>query len=121
LKVILQLKNRLNFVVLFPLLPQTGRPEKWTRGQVTQWIDSIRDEYELDEEEVADLRKANGKGLEMLDKDDWLRRSPAQGDLFYKLWKQLKVGKSSDGEDSQHQEGIVLFHFICKFVFPVAY
>lgn len=94
--------------VLFTSFPCTGRPEKWTKLQVAKWIDSICDDYEMDKEEVIDLKKANGRGLDTLDKEDWLRRSPTQGDLLYKLWKQLKGEKNNDMEELQKQKGIVL-------------
>lgn len=73
---------------------------------MSEWIDSICDDYEIDKEEVVDLKRSNGKGLNLLDKDDWLRRSRTQGDLFYKLWRQLKTEKSSDVRKSQKQ-GII--------------
>ena len=73
---------------------------------MSEWIDSICDDYEIDKEEVADLKRSNGKGLNLLDKDDWLRRSRTQGDLLYKLWRQLKTEKSSDVGESQKQ-GII--------------
>lgn len=86
----------------------TGRPEKWTKLQVAKWIDSICDEYEIDEKEVINVKQANGKGLDLLDKDDWLRRSPTQGDLLYQLWKGMKAEKNISIEESKNQEGIVL-------------
>ena len=81
----------------------TGKPGKWTKLQVAKWIDSICDEYEIDKEEVADLKRSNGKGLDLLDKEDWIRRSPTQGDLLFKLWRQLKAEQCSDVEEPQKQ------------------
>ena len=79
------------------------KPERWTKAQVVKWIDGICDEYEIEKEEVIDLKKSNGKGLDLLKKEDWLRRSPVHGDMLYELWKQLKTQRS---HDSPKQQGI---------------
>ncbi|XP_028397256.1 uncharacterized protein LOC114521065 isoform X2 [Dendronephthya gigantea] len=79
------------------------KPERWTKAEVVKWIDSICDEYEIEKEEVVDLKRSNGKGLDLLKKEDWLRRSPTQGDMLYELWKQLKT----EGSNSPKQPDIV--------------
>ena len=47
-------------------------------------------EFEIDEVEISSLKGQNGKALETLQKDDWIRRSPNHGDVFFIQWQKLK-------------------------------
>ncbi|CAB4032850.1 uncharacterized protein LOC111347295 isoform X2, partial [Paramuricea clavata] len=68
----------------------TESPEMWSKQQVASWVSDKCTEYEIDEEEVSKLKSQNGKGLDRLSKEDWIRRSENHGDLFFDLWGELK-------------------------------
>lgn len=68
----------------------TESPEMWTKQQVGNWVSDKCKEFEIDENEVSKLKSQNGKGLDRLSKEDWIRRSENHGDLFFDLWQELK-------------------------------
>lgn len=51
-------------------------------------MDEVCDEYEIDQEEVKELKLLNGAGLTCLPKEDWIRRS-RQGDFMFMKWNEL--------------------------------
>ena len=51
-------------------------------------MDEVCDEYEIDQEEVKELKLLNGAGLSCLPKEDWIRRS-RQGDFMFMKWNEL--------------------------------
>jgi len=53
--------------------------------------------YEIDEADVSKLKTVSGAGLDRLQRQDWIDRSPNQGDLFFNLWAELI--KNSQGAD----------------------
>lgn len=57
------------------------------------WVDKVSTTFEIAEADVIKLKMLNGAGLQLLKKEDWIRRSPNQGDLFYNLWVELVGGK----------------------------
>lgn len=63
-------------------------PSKWKKARVAKWVDEVCDEYEIDPEEVKELKLLNGAGLASLPKEDWLRRS-RQGDFMFMKWNEL--------------------------------
>ena len=67
------------------------------------------EEFEIEKADVSDLKTLNGKGLNKLSEKDWIRRSPKQGDLFYKMWMDLKKEKSSGEPDSNEPSGMLEF------------
>ena len=75
-----------------PFTEKPKNPAQWKKSQVVQWFKSMCDKYEIDEEDISGLMMLNGEGLnELKDKDDWIRRSPKQGDLMYNLWRKLNA------------------------------
>ena len=54
-----------------------------------QWINEVCDEYEIERDEVSELKTLSGAGLMKLKRQDWKERSPKQGDLFFNLWTEL--------------------------------
>ena len=74
-----------------------NQPESWNKLQVTTWISKICKDFEIEEDEVSNLKGQNGRGLDSLPKGDWKERSK-HGDLFYNEWQKLK----STG--SQHKQ-----------------
>ena len=72
-------------------LTRTESPETWSKQQVTDWVSSMCEEYEIAEEEVSKLKSLNGKGLDKLSLEDWIRRSEDYGDLFHRVWQELKL------------------------------
>ena len=83
--------------------------EKWNKLQVRNWVDGVCEKFEVEEADVSELKTLNGKGLNKLSKEDWIRRSPKQGDLFYKMWMDLKKEKSSGEPDSSEPSGMLEF------------
>ena len=51
-------------------------------------MDEVCDEFEIDQEDVKELKLLNGAGLSCLPKEDWLRRS-RQGDFMFMKWNEL--------------------------------
>ena len=53
--------------------------------------------YEIDEADVSKLKTLSGAGLNQLQRQDWIERSPNQGDLFFNLWaKLIKTSQEAD-------------------------
>lgn len=73
-------------------------PSKWKKVHVAKWVDEVCDEFEIDPEEVKELKLLNGAGLSCLPKEDWLRRS-RQGDFMFMKWNELI--KRSSGLDKK--------------------
>ncbi len=71
--------------------------EMWTKQQVANWISDKCTEYEIDEDEVSKLKSQNGKALDRLSKENWIRRSENHGDLFFDLWEELKRKTTTGG------------------------
>ena len=73
-----------------------------------KWVDSLCEEFEIEVGDVSELKTLNGKGLNRLCKEDWERRSPKQGDLFFNMWIKLKSERSSGeaGTSEQRKLGI---------------
>ena len=53
------------------------------------WINEVCETYEIDEADVSKLKTVSGAGLDRLQRQDWIDRSPNQGDLFFNLWADL--------------------------------
>ncbi|PFX32713.1 uncharacterized protein LOC111347295 isoform X2 [Stylophora pistillata] len=64
-------------------------PRKWKKAKVIQWIDDVCEEYEIDGSDVLKLKTISGAGLTKLTRQDWIERSPNQGDFFFNLWTEL--------------------------------
>ena len=64
-------------------------PRKWKKVQVITWINEVCEIYEIDEADVSKLKTLSGAGLNQLERQDWIERSPNQGDLFFNLWSKL--------------------------------
>lgn len=54
-----------------------------------QWINEVCEEYEIEKDEVSELKTLSGAGLMKLKRQDWKERSPKQGDLFFNLWTEM--------------------------------
>ena len=66
-------------------------PQGWNKDRVIKWIDDVCDEYEIDPNDVSNLKTLSGRGLMKLKRKDWIGRSPKQGDLLYNLWHELSA------------------------------
>lgn len=75
---------------------RTKSPQNWKKTDVIRWIDEVCDKYEIDNFDVSELKTLSGAGLMKLNHEDWIRRSPKQGDLFYNLWNELLQTASSE-------------------------
>lgn len=64
---------------------------------MVKWINEVCEMYEIDEGDVSKLKTLSGAGLNQLDRQDWIERSPNQGDFFFKLW--IKLTKTSQETD----------------------
>ena len=69
---------------------ETHNPVSWNKQQVTEWILKVCQECEIDEDEISSLKGQNGKGLETLERVDWIERSQNHGDIFFRQWQILK-------------------------------
>lgn len=54
-----------------------------------KWIHDVCKLCEIDEDEVSMLKTLSGAGLNELSRNDWIKRSPNQGDMFFTLWSKL--------------------------------
>lgn len=76
-------------------------PQKWKKAQVVQWINEVCEIYEIEEDDVSKLKTLSGGGLMKLKRQDWMERSPNQGDLFFNLWTELLEKSAQErGSDS---------------------
>ena len=65
------------------------------------WINEVCEMYEIEEADVSKLKTTSGAGLNQLKRQDWIERSPNQGDLFYNLWdKLMKNSEEVDARDT---------------------
>ena len=71
-------------------------PKTWTKAHAIQWIGEACVEYEI-EDDVSKLKTLSGAGLTELDRQDWIERSPKQGDLFFNLWTELIQTSQENG------------------------
>ena len=85
-----------------PLKLSAESPEIWSKQQVADWVSNKCAEYEIDENEVSKLKSQNGKGLDELSKEDWIRRSENHGDLFFKMWQALKQNSGKVADNGRH-------------------
>lgn len=69
-----------------------------------EWIDNFCKEHEIDEREVSKLRLQNGKGLNMLLKEEWKERSPNYGDVLFRMWHELIKKDSTRETDTKKEE-----------------
>ena len=68
-------------------IPADNNPESWTRAQVKDWFTK-----------VSQLTSMGGKGLNMLQKEDWLSHFPGPvGSLLFRLWKEEQQNEQSSG------------------------
>ena len=114
------------YSVLYSLfyLVAANQPELWNKLQVTNWISEICQSFEIEEDEVSDLKGQNGKALDSLPKEDWIRRSK-HGDLFYNEWQKLKgsehkqkeEGKSSGETSNETSKQRHIHHSLLFFLF----
>ena len=56
---------------------------------MVNWTNEVCEMYEIDEADVSKLKTLSGAGLNQLQRQDWIERSPNQGDLFFNLWTKL--------------------------------
>lgn len=64
---------------------------------MVNWINEVCEMYEVDEADVSKLKTLSGAGLNQLQRQDWIERSPNQGDLFFNLWtKLIKTSQEAD-------------------------
>lgn len=61
-----------------------------------KWINDVCKLCGIDEGEVSMLKTLSGPGLNALNRTDWIKRSPNQGEIFFKLWSKL-VQSSQEG------------------------
>ena len=83
----------------------------WSKQEVSEWISTICKEYEINESEVELLKNQNGKGLDDLPENLWIRRSPNHGDTLFLRWQELKEywKLKSDKEDENENAGRCAF------------
>lgn len=67
---------------------------------MAKWVDEVCDEFEIDLEDVKELKLLNGAGLSCLPKEDWIRRS-RQGDFMFMKWNDLVERPSGLNEQTR--------------------
>ncbi len=96
----------LNF---FPLAEETSMAEKTpkslTKEKVQQWFEKAIETLEIDIQEVSNLKLLNGKALNMLEKEDWIRRSPSYGDILFNMWQKDQQTFTETDRTKEHDEG----------------
>ena len=61
--------------------------ESCTQQKVQHWFENAAKMLELNITEVSNLKCLNFKVLNILKKEDWLRRSPSFGDALFNMWQ----------------------------------
>ena len=91
---------RVNTIILLNYL-ENKNPVDWNKQQVAEWISSVCDELDITDnvDELSSLKNQNGKGLNLLLKEDWIRRCPNHGDLFYIQWEKMKQEYMTETKD----------------------
>lgn len=56
---------------------------------MVNWINKVCELCQADEADVSKLKAFSGAELNFLQRQDWIERSPNQGDLFFNLWTKL--------------------------------
>ena len=71
-----------------------------TKAKVNNWFANICKDLEIDKEMVSQFTLMNGKGLNLLLKEDWLNRLPNPlGDLLFRVWSDLKEEQPFEQSD----------------------
>ena len=79
-------------------IPADNNPKSWTRAQVKDWFTKVCKDLDIEEEKVSQLTSMGGKGLNMLQKEDWLSHFPGPvGSLLFRLWKEEQPNEQSSG------------------------
>ena len=68
--------------------PQAENSSKSQKKQkIQQWFEKVTEKLEIDIQEVSNFKSLNGLALNMLQKEDWIRRSPEYGDILFNMWQ----------------------------------
>jgi hypothetical protein len=77
-------------------LPKTqelpNERESLTRMRIQLWFKKATQTLEVDIQKVSNLKSLNGLALNMLQKEDWIRRSPDCGDILFNMWQEDQGG-----------------------------
>ena len=65
-------------------------PAPLTKQKIQQWFKKAADQLEIDIQEVSKFMSFNGLALNMLQKEDWIRRSPDYGDILFNMWQKYQ-------------------------------
>ena len=77
-----------------------------TKQKVEQWFIEATELLEIDIQEVSNLKLLDGLALNMLKKEDWIRRSPEYGDILFNMWRKdqlllLRTGRIKEYDESE--------------------
>ena len=78
------------------------------------WFANICKDLNIEEEKVSQLTSMNGKGLNLLLKEEWLRQSPDLGDFLFKKWNDLNREHSNEqisGADIKEEKKSGVYFF----------
>ena len=88
------------------------------------WFANICKDLEIDKEMVSQFTLMNGKGLNLLLKEDWLNRLPnLLGDLLFRMWSDLKEEQPYDqsSETGTKKEEILGVYFTFRRSFQASF
>ena len=72
-----------------------------TKQEVQHWFKNAAEKFEIDIQQLSKLKTLNGKALQMLKKEDWIKRSPDFGDILFNMWQE----DSETGGNKKRDEG----------------
>ena len=76
-----------------------------TKQKIQQWFEKVTEKLEIDIQEVSNFRSLNGLALNMLQKEDWIRRSPEYGDILFNMWQDDQFGFPKTGGIKEYDKG----------------
>ena len=77
-------------------------PETWTAKKVEHWFENAASMLGINITEVENLKCLNFKGLNILKKDDWLRRSPNYGDVLFNIWQEDRGSVTKEKDEGKY-------------------
>ena len=89
--------------ILFNYYAATQEPELWNEQEVTEWLLTICQKFDIDEEDISLLKGYSGQALDSLEKEDWIDRSPGSGTVIFKQWQKLKETHSVNKEEEENK------------------
>ena len=84
--------------------------ETCTEQKVQHWFEDAAEMFNISITEVSNLKCLNYKALNILKKEDWLRRSPNFGDILFNMWQEDRGAITKEKDEGKYLTKILNIH-----------